>query len=139
VGVYSTLTQTDICIGEVLDTLEEYTVEENYSSYRWGSRKVKKYRKLDTPVQTTAWVHFSTYTHKDGMPKDFTAFLKGELKDRQYVYFSTGTPPARTKASQLKVKDSDMKLLDELLKLKTEYGSYSTEEEKVKGRYVRAK
>lgn len=49
----------------------------------------------------------------------------------------TGIPPARTKSSQLIVKDSDMKLLDKLFSIKTEYGSYYKEEDRVKGRYVR--
>lgn len=136
-GVYSTLTQTDVCLGEVWDTMEEYEVEENYNGYRWGSRKVTKYKKTDKPVKMTAWVNLSTYTHKDGVPADFETFLKEELKERTYIYFSTGTPPARTKASQLEVKDSDMALLDKMLKLKHEYGSYYNEEDKIKGRYVR--
>lgn len=136
-GVYSTLTQTDICLGEVWDTLEPYEVEESYSSYRWGSRKVTKFRKLDEPVKTMAWVNLSTYTHENGLPKDFETFLKEELKDRNYIYFSTGVPPARTKSAQLEVKYSDMKLLDKMFALKHEYGSYSNEGDKINGRYVR--
>lgn len=135
-GVYSTLTKTDICLGEVWDTLELYTVEENYSGHRWSPHTVTKSHKLEKPVKMTAWVHFSTYYHKDGLPVDFETFLKEELQDRKYIYFSTGVPPARTKASQLEVKDSDMELLDKMLKLKAEYGHYSSEDA-VKGRYIR--
>jgi len=136
-GVYSTLTQTDICLGEVWDTLETYEVEESYSSYRWGSRKATKYRKLEKPVKMTAWISLSTYTHKNGLPEDLETFLKEELKDRTYISFSTGTPPARTKSGQLKLKDTDGKLLDTLFKAKREYGNYYSEEDRIKGRYVK--
>lgn len=135
-GVYSTLKETGICLGEVYDTLEEYTVEETYNGYRWGSRKVTKYRKLEKPVKMTAWIHFSTYTHKNGLPEDLETFLKEELKDRTYISFSTGTPPARTKSGQLELKDTDVELLDKLFKAKREYGHYG-DEEKAKGRYIR--
>lgn len=138
-GVYSTLTQTDVCLGEVFDTLEPYLAEERYDGgWRYGgTRNVTKYKKLDEPVKMTAWISFSEYRHEGGMPKDFEAMLTEELKDRDYIYFSTGVPPARTKSAQLEIKESDMKLLDKMLKLKHEYGSYYTEEEKIKGRYVR--
>lgn len=134
-GVYSTLTQTDVCLGEVWDTLEEYEVEESYGSYRWPSRKVKKYRKLAEPVKTTAWIHFYNYSGDKVMPTTFEELLKKELKGRDYLYFSTGVPPARTKTSDLEIKKSGMKLLDKLLSIKSEHGNYG--EDRVKGRYVR--
>ena len=46
---------------------------------------------------------------------------------------SGGKPPARAKAEQLEVEDSDLKLIDQILE-KTEYGDYG---KSVKGRYVR--
>lgn len=136
-GVYSTLTQTDICLGEVWDTLEPYEVEETYSSYRWGSRKVTKYRKLEKPVKMTAWISLSSYTHKNGLPETLETFLEEELKDRTYISFPTGVPPSRTKSGQLEIKETDNELLDKLFKAKHEYGRYYQEEDKVKGRYVR--
>lgn len=137
-GVYSTLTQTDICLGEVFDTLEEYQEEESYNSgwFYGGRRIVTKFRKRKTPVKTLAWAHFYNFHGDKELPDTFEKYLTDEIKDRTYVYFSTGTPPARTKASQLEIKESDMKLLDELLSLKAEYNSYSSQE-RTQGRYVR--
>lgn len=132
-GVYSTLTQTDVCLGQVWDTLEEYEAEAPYSTYYSYGRKVTKYRKRNTPVQVTAWV--SPY-HSKGDVTNFTEMLKAEL-DSSYVHFSTGVPPARSKSKQLEVKDSDFEFLDKLLAARVEYGRYSTEGDKVKGRYVR--
>lgn len=137
-GVYSTLTQTDICLGEVFDTLEEYQEEESYNSgWRYGGRRtVTKFRKRKTPVKTLAWAHFYNFHGDKELPDTFEKYLTDELKDRTYIYFSTGTPPARTKASQLEIKESDMRLLDDLLSLKTEYNRYSSGE-RTQGRYVR--
>lgn len=131
-GVYLTLTQTDICLGDVWDTLEPYEVQESYSSYRWGSRTTTKYRKRETPVKVTAWI--SPYHSKDGV-KSFTDMLKTELESN-YIHFSTGKPPARSKASQLEVKESDLKLIDEMLSKKREYGRYAQNEDTT-GRYKR--
>lgn len=135
-GVYSTLTQKSICLGEVWDTLEPYEAVESHSSGYWQqfNRTVTKYRKAKEPRKTYAWVHFYDFRH-EGLPTDFETFLKEEL-DSNYVHFSVGVPPSRTKETQLEVKESDMKLLDKLLSLKTEYDRYYSEE-KVKGRYKR--
>lgn len=136
-GVYSTLTEDAICLGEVYDTLEPYKVEENYSGYRWHTRKVTKYRKREEPVKMTAWIKFSTYHHEDGIPEDLATYLKDELKDRQYIYFSTGVPPSRTKSKQLDTRNCEG-LLDKLFNIKREYGGYY-DEEGTKGRYKRVK
>lgn len=136
-GIYSTLTQNDICLGQVFNTMEEYEVTESYSAYRWGSRKATKYRKLDEPVEMTAWLSVSDYRHKE-TPKSFEKFIEEELKSG-YIYFSTGKPPARTKSAQLEVTDEALKLLDKLFAQKVEYGRYGAEEDKIKGRYVRVK
>lgn len=136
-GIYSTLTQTDVCLGEVWDTLESYEVEEKYGSYNWYTRHQTKFKKLEKPVKMLAWKNYSEYYHKNGMPEDLETFLKEELEDRTYITFSTGVPPSRTKSGQLTIKESDNELLDKLFKSKVEYGRYSTEEEKTKGRYKR--
>lgn len=137
-GVYSTLTQTAVCLGEVFDTLEPYKVEEpSPSGWRYSyTRKVTKYRKRDTPVKMIAWKSFSEFYHKDGMPENLETFLKEELKDRTYISFSTGTPPARTKSGQLGLKETDGEWLDKLFKAKNEYGDYD-DDSKASGRYVR--
>lgn len=133
-GVYSTLTQTDICLGEVYDTMEEYQVTEP-NAYRWGSRTITKLRKIKEPKKMTAWMHWYNFSADKDMPKTFADLLQEEL-DSKNIYFSTGKPPSRAKASQYEVKESDYELLDKLFKKREEYSSYY-EEQKVKGRYVR--
>lgn len=130
-GVYSSITMTDICIGEVYDTLEHYVEEEPYGT--WYSRKKDKFRKRETPVKTLAWIQIGRYRHEE-MPKDFTELLKKELASG-YVHFNVGKPPSRAKTGQLEIKKSDMKLLEKLLAERQEYANYG--EERVKGRYVR--
>lgn len=135
-GVYSTLTQTDVCLGEVWDTMEEYQVEESYSGgWRYGgTRKVTKLRPREKPVKVLAWMSWYHWRNEP-IPETFEDFLKYELKDKEYIYFSTGTPPARSKASQFEVKKEDMALLDKLLKLKRDY--YINDSKSLSGRYVR--
>lgn len=130
-GVYKTLTQTDVCLGEVYDWYEEY--KEERSGYSLYTRYETKYRKRDVPVKVLAWKHTYNFKGEDDTPKSFEALLKEELKDREYVYFDTGKPPARAKADQLEVKESDMALLDKFLSLKKDgnYGNY------FQGRYTR--
>ena len=125
-GVYSTLTQTDICLGEVWDTMEEVEVKDDR---RWYGKRTEL-RKREKPVKSLVWVHL----WRDGNdgPLDFTAILKEKIESN-YRWVSGGKPPARAKAEQLEVKDSDLKLIDQILE-KTEYGDYG---KRVKGRYVR--
>lgn len=130
-GVYSSLTQTAVCIGKVYDRYEEYIEQTN--DY-WYERKEKVLRKRDKPVAVYAWIHVSSYGREDE-PTDFTKILKEEL-DSHYVYFYAGRPPARAKTSQLEVKESDFELIDKLLSMRVdhakEYGG-----DRIKGRYVR--
>lgn len=128
-GVYQTLTQTDICIGEVFDTMEEY--KEEHRPYSWYNRYDEKLRKRDVPVKMLAWMHVYNFDNEK-VPDNFTKFLKSQLNSN-YIYFSTGKPPARTKTKQLKVKESDLNLIDQLLEQK-EDGEYGN---RVKGRYKR--
>ncbi len=134
-GIYQTITQTDICLGEVWDTMEEY--ETDTSDNSWYARRYKetKLRERNKPVKVLAWTHFYNFNKDKQLPSDFTELLKDEIGDRNYVYFSAGTPPARAKTGQLEVKEADMELLDQLLSLKKDQGSYGTPE--VRGRYVR--
>lgn len=129
-GIYSSITMTDICIGEVWDTMEEYTEQTNTG---WYGRNETKLRKAKNPKKVLAWVSVSSYRHKE-TPTDFTKLLQAEL-DSGYVYFSAGKPPARAKTGQLKVKKSDHALIDKVLKKREEYTGYH--EAKVSGRYVR--
>lgn len=133
-GVYSSITKTDVCLGEVWDTMEEVQEETGDS---WYNRRTKTVlRKRKAPKKVYIWTYVSTYKHENGLPKTFEEFLKEEMKDRTYVYFDTGKPPARAKTDQLEVKESDMKLLDELIALKRDGGYYYGEKE-IKGRYLR--
>lgn len=108
-GVYSSITQTAICLGEVFDTMEEYQVDSSWSYYRRT-----ELRKRETPLKVLAWVHISNYGNKV-IPDTLEDLLNRELESN-YIYFYTGKPPARAKTQQLEVKDSDMVLLDKLLK-----------------------
>jgi len=124
-GVYSTLTQTDICLGEVWDTMEEIEVKDDR---RWYGKRTEL-RKREKPVKSLVWVHL--WRDENDGPLDFTAILKEKIESN-YRWVSGGKPPARAKAEQLEVKDSDLKLIDQILE-KTEYGDYG---KIVKGRYV---
>lgn len=132
-GVYSTITQTDVCLGYAWDTMEEVEDTDDRSWYR---RNTKKLVKREKPVLVSVWQSFSTYTHKNGMPKTLEEFLKEELEDRNYIYVEAGKPPARAKSDQLEVKETDNLLFDELLTLKIDY-SQTYGGEKIKNRYVR--
>lgn len=125
-GVYSTLTQTDICLGEVWDTMEEVEVKDDR---RWYGKRTEL-RKREKPVKSLVWVHL--WRDENDGPLDFTAILKEKIESN-YRWVSGGKPPARAKAEQLEVEDSDLKLIDTILE-KTEYGDYGN---RVKGRYVR--
>ena len=128
-GVYSSITQTAICLGEVFDSIEEYPARTD----TWYGRTETKLRKRDVPVKTLAWVH--VYRFEDGLPKDFNELMKKELDDRRYIHFYTGKPPARAKTGQLEVKDTDMKLLDEIFSLRKDSGNYDRVE--ITGRFAR--
>ena len=109
-GVYSSITITDVCLGPVWDTMEEV----NDPEYRgWYPRK--KLVPREKPLRVTAWVSFSDRRHPGGSPQAFEEFMKDELKG-DYLYFTTGKPPARAKTHQMEVKESDQKLLDEFFK-----------------------
>lgn len=120
-GVYQTITQTDVCLGEVWDTMEEYQ-EKTRSYYSWYDTKT---RKRDKPVKVTAWFSISL---DDNVKPDFTKLLEDELSSG-YIWFSAGKPPARAKTMQLEVKDSDLELVDRVLA--------KTERTLQKDRYVR--
>lgn len=130
-GVYSTLTQTSVCLGQIYDTYEEYIDNDSYGS--WYSRNYFALRERDVPVETTAWVNIHSFEDK---PESFTSLLKKEL-DGEYFSLYTGKPPARAKETQLEVKEEDLKLLDRLLakRIDTSYESNSNKE--IKNRYVR--
>lgn len=129
-GVYSTLTQTDICLGEVWDLYEEVEDKEG-----WGYYHRTKLQKREKPVKVLAWKHFYNFSGDKELPTTLEEVLKEELKDKQYIYFSAGKPPARAKASQLELKETDNALLDKMFSLKEDQVSYG--EPKIKGRYVR--
>lgn len=108
-GIYQTITQTDICIGEVWDTMEEY--EEANNGYRWASYRRISLRKTENPKKVMAWLKLY---RSNELPETLEAALKGEIKSG-YVFFYAGKPPARAKTGQLEVKDTDKKLIDKLL------------------------
>lgn len=135
-GVYKTLTQMSICLGQVYDNYEEYddTRRNGYGS--WYSRNYKALRKRQTPAEMTAWIH--VYRFQDqSIPENFTKVLKKEIEDRNYVYFYTGKPPARAKAAQLEVTDEDLKLIDKILALRTDTSYEYDSNKEIKGRFIR--
>lgn len=135
-GVYQTITQTDICLGEVWDTMEKY--EEKVDTGYWGRERTEtKLRKAETPKKVYAWKYLSSYRHEDGVPATFNKFLKEELKDIKYIWFSTGIPPARAKTQQLEVTEEDKKLIDKLLAAREDSTSNSYNSPTIKGRYKR--
>jgi hypothetical protein len=125
-GVYETITQADICLGEVWDTMEEYQ-EKNNSYYSYYDTKL---RKRDKPVKAMVWF---TIDLDNNTNLDFTRILSDKLSGSSWL--STGKPPARTKTKQLEVKDSDLELIDKILAKREEYTGYNGP--KIKGRYVR--
>lgn len=129
-GIYASLTQADICLGEVWDTMEEYE-DKSDSHYYYGRYARTKLRKRETPIKSMVWVSVS----REEYPTDFTK-LVGDKAESNWIYFRAGKPPARAKTGQLEVKESDLKLIDKLLAKREEY-SNSYSDEKVKGRYVR--
>lgn len=134
-GVYQTITQTDVCICEAWDTMEEVEYEVDQGWYR---PQVKtKLVKRDKPVKVYVWTYLSKYRHQDGIPETFNEFLKEELGDGQHIYFSAGTPPARAKTKQLEVTKADLKLIDKLLSLREDSLTSEYNSPKMKGRYKR--
>jgi hypothetical protein len=135
-GVYQTVTQTDVCLGEVWDTMEEYEVTSD-TGY-WGRTRTKtNLRKAETPKKVYAWTYLSNYRHKEGIPETFNEFLKEELG--YTVWFSAGIPPARAKTRQLEVTEEDLKLVDKILAAREDSITNHYDSPKVKGRYVRVK
>lgn len=131
-GIYQSITQTSICLGEVWDHYEEKVIQTNHS---WYGRKETTLVKREKPIKVLAWVH--VYRFEDGLPKDFSEVVKKELADRRYVYFHIGSPPARAKTGQLKIKEADMKELDKIYALREDQAEYGSE--KIKGRIKRVK
>lgn len=116
-GVYSSITRTSVCLGEVWDTMEEYqALNENSWSYY---RTVTKLRKTNNPKKVIAWVNL----YKE-LPTTFTEFLNSEL-NKNYIYYYAGKPPSRAKTHQFDIINNDIELIDRLL------ASYND------GRYVR--
>lgn len=115
-GVYSTLTQSDVCLGEVWNTMEEVAS----GGYPYNS----KYINRENPVKTVAWARF---TGEKSL---------SEVAARD-PYIRTGKPPARHKSTQLKVTDADLAAIDKLLEEKREYNYYGHKH--VYGRYTRVK
>ena len=126
-GVYSTLTQKSICIGEMWDYYEEKEIQDNHSYYGKRTTLVKR----DKPVKVLAWMSYSeTY---DG-ELSLTPFLMRQVENK-WSWFSTGKPPARAKSEQLTVSDEDFKLIDKLLALREDNIGYN--DPKIKGRFKR--
>lgn len=126
-GVYSALTLTDVCIGEVWDTMEEYKEETNH----WYRRNQTFLRKRKKPVRVLAWIRIY---NSDKEPYDFTKIIEDRIHP-QYAWFNAGKPPARVKTKQLEIKEGDLELIDKLLSLRND-GDYG---ERIKGRYTRVK
>lgn len=133
-GVYSTLTQMSVCLGQVNDLYEEYKATDSYSS--WYSRNYDALRKRQTPAETTAWLNIYRFQEQE-IPESFNALLKKELKDRSYIYFYTGKPPARPKVAQLEVIEEDLELLDKLFSARKDTSYENQTNKEIKGRYVR--
>lgn len=106
-GVYSSITMTDICLGPMLDTMQEVP-DPQYAGWYPRTKLVSR----DKPIEVTAWISLSSYRHKDGVPKTFEEFMNEELEG-DYLYFSAGKPPSRAKTQQLEVKESDQELINQ--------------------------
>jgi len=131
-GIYSSLTQTDFCLGKVWDHYEEVTETEP----GWYSRTTTTLKKREKPVEVYAWAHFYNFHDDKELPTTLEEYLKQELEDKR-VYFSTGRPPARAKSGQLELSDNDGELLDKLFKMKEDYVNYH--DDRIKGRFTRVK
>lgn len=129
-GIYSSITKTDVCIGEVWDKYEEYVDQIDTG---WYGRKETKLRKANKPKKVLAWISVSGYRHKE-TPESFTGLLESELQSG-YIYFDAGKPPARVKTGQLEVKESDYALIDKILEKREIYTGYN--QSPIKKRYVR--
>lgn len=127
-GVYSSITQSDICLGEVWDTME--TVQETVNEGYWSQRTVEKLVRRKEPVKVKLWMSARDSTNNENM----TEFLKYHL-DNEWYWIRTGKPPSRAKSGQLDVTDEDLKLIDEILSKRSEYTGYNGP--KITGRYVR--
>lgn len=132
-GVYSTLTQTDICLGEVWDQYEEIQSEPT----GWYGRRETTLEKRKKPVKVYAWTHFYSFQGDKELPDSLEELLEKELEDKKHVWFSTGRPPARAKSAQLELKETDGKLLDKLFRLREDSIGYKYDSPKIKGRYKR--
>lgn len=132
-GIYSSITKTDICLGEAWDLYEEYQEVEN-EGY-WHARTRTKLRKAKNPKKVYVW----TWRYNDEKGTDFGKFLDKEFLDEsRYLYFQTGKPPARAKTGQLKVTEADLKKIDKIFSLKEDTADYyDSQAQKIKGRYVR--
>lgn len=138
-GVYQTITQTDVCIAQVWDTMEEVTEETQNSSWYGHRYSTTKLVKRDKPVKVYAWTYLSNYRHKEGIPDTFNEFIKEELGDGTHVWFSAGIPPARAKTQQLEVTEEDQKIVDKLLAIREDSIENRYDSPKIKGRYIRVK
>lgn len=128
-GVYSTLTQKSICIGELWDHYEEKEVKDDRSYYRKRITLVKR----EEPIKVLAWMSYSE--QYDG-ELSLTPFLKRHVENG-WRWFDTGKPPARAKSEQLIVSEEDLKLIDKLLALREDNIGYN--DPKIKGRFKRVK
>lgn len=92
-GVYSSVTMTDVCLGQIWDT-EEEVPDSDYRGWYPRTKMVKR----EKPVQVTAWLHVNA--SDEPLPETFKELIEKELKDT-YIYFTAGKPPARAKTRQL--------------------------------------
>lgn len=132
-GVYKTLTQMSVCLGKAYDLYEEYDSEGRGGYY---SRYYKALRKREKPVEVTVWVDVYRFEDQD-TPKTFAEILEEKMEDRDYVYFSTGKPPARAKSEQLEVTDADVKLVDKFLSLRKDTSYENHGNSTITNRFVR--
>lgn len=128
-GVYSTLTQKSICIGELWDNYEKKEVKDDRSYYRKRTTLAKR----EEPIKVLAWMSYSE--QYDG-ELSLTPFLKRHVENG-WRWFDTGEPPARAKSEQLIVSEEDLKLIDELLALREDNIGYN--DPKIEGRFKRVK
>lgn len=128
-GVYSTLTQKSICIGELWDHYEKKEVKDDRSYYRKRTTLVKR----EKPTKVLAWMSYSE--QYDG-ELSLTPFLKRHVENG-WRWLDTGKPPARAKSEQLTVSEEDLKLIDKLLALREDNIGYN--DPKIKGRFKRVK
>lgn len=129
-GVYSTLTQNAICIGDVWDTMQEY--QDNGSTWPYRHHTILKRR--EAPVKVTAWMSYSKYDEEAIGGMNLTRFLERHIENKWY-WFTVGKPPARFQSQKLEVTENDLKLIDKLLSSREDYINYG--DPRVKGRYVR--